>query len=606
MQSGFLKRATYTLPATAGVETNGNHWFVIAYAPEMNLDFSDIRFYDSDDLTLVKHDRFSYTSGVTATFCVKVPSKLAAGQPIYVYYGAPALTDVSDPDNVYLLWDNFVGADGSALNASKWTLSSTNIKIYSNRVRFPLDANYGLWSNTAWDGNSILVGMIARVFDEKSTKEPARTLGFASSTYNGFSSYYRYPSISEGSFRKTGGANTGEIGSIYNSWHDIEIRRLSLTRDKFYFDGVEVGDITGSSQGLCNVFFRANTSSSPTLKYLWVEYVYVFKLPSDGTEVPDLAVPDLVEEILTEPEISVFKSGSELESGDYIDFGSRYADSDTDISLDINNNGGSQLEITTPVLISGDNLDQFSVNQQPSSPVAPLGSTITIIRFNPNSFGAKVAAVNIINSDPDKTPFLLYLMGYCIRPEFKKFTNRTGRIRIYDGSPTPYYLEMKFDVGNFTGPIGYNDTEELLQLHRGRLDGVQHYIEGDHRRVFDPLEIVFGLIFEKNFAFNILDLLINNSVEGVNLVSTKATSLRKDLSTIEFSSSSYKTFDVAILWTTNNLQGESLGYLYREVGFFDPSNQKISESEDEIKFDLSGKWYGSVQRITSFPVGVSL
>ena len=55
MQAGFLKRATYTLPATSGVETNGNHWFVVTYEAEMNLDFSDIRFYDADDLTLIKH-----------------------------------------------------------------------------------------------------------------------------------------------------------------------------------------------------------------------------------------------------------------------------------------------------------------------------------------------------------------------------------------------------------------------------------------------------------------------------------------------------------------------------------------------------------------------
>jgi len=592
MQSGFLKRAKYTLPVTAGVETDLNFRFVVAYAPEMNLDFSDIRFYDSDDVTLIKHDRFSYTSGVSATFWVKVPSKLAAGQPIYMYYGAPALTDISDPDNVYQAWDDFSGT------LAKWTNPQpATFYISSGILRGQGKGIATTLKLTGWANNFIGFGFFARVKHDYPSGAIYRVGSFLTNTEV---EHFRIGSGTTCNW--SDGHATAHFGD--NVWGNIEIRVYSASLARHYKNGVL--DYTDTSAPTNADSFGFYTNGVADAGGLGCDYIYIFKLPSDGTEVPDLAVPDLVEEILTEPEISVFKSGSELESGDYIDFGSRYADSDTDISLDINNNGGSQLEITTPVLISGDNLDQFSVNQQPSSPVAPLGSTITIIRFNPNSFGAKVAAVNIINSDPDKTPFLLYLMGYCIRPEFKKFTNRTGRIRIYDGSPTPYYLEMKFDVGNFTGPVGYNDTEELLQLHRGRLDGVQHYIEGDHRRVFDPLDISFGLILEKNFSFDILDLLINGSVGGISFLSTKATSTRKNLSTIEFYSSTYKTFDVAVLWTTANLQGENLGYLYKEVGFFDPSNQKISESEDEIKFDLSGKWYGSVQRITSFPVGVSL
>ena len=64
-----------------------------------------------------------------------------------------------------------------------------------------------------------------------------------------------------------------------------------------------------------------------------------------------------------------------------------------------------------------------------------------------------------------------------------KFTNRKGKLRLYDGTGTPFYLELDFDVGDFSGPLGIPKTEEILVLNRGQSDADAHYIEGSDEKI---------------------------------------------------------------------------------------------------------------------------
>lgn len=63
-------------------------------------------------------------SGSTALAYVrlKVPDDLSAGSAqVLIYYGDAGAPDVSDPENVYILWDQF---DGPSVDATKWNGSS--------------------------------------------------------------------------------------------------------------------------------------------------------------------------------------------------------------------------------------------------------------------------------------------------------------------------------------------------------------------------------------------------------------------------------------------------------------------------------------------------
>ena len=72
-----------------------------------------------------------------------------------------------------------------------------------------------------------------------------------------------------------------------------------------------------------------------------------------------------------------------------------------------------------------------------------------------------------------------------------KFTNKKGKIRLYDGAGTPYYLEIDFDAGDFSGPMGAPKLEEILVLNRGNTDSDMHYINGPDDPLMEPVQISF-------------------------------------------------------------------------------------------------------------------
>jgi hypothetical protein len=78
---------------------------VVTYDSDMQPDFDDIRFVDSDDLTLLYHWRESYTASTAATFWVKVPSVPSGTKAIYMYYGHPTVGSASDGVNTFEFFD---------------------------------------------------------------------------------------------------------------------------------------------------------------------------------------------------------------------------------------------------------------------------------------------------------------------------------------------------------------------------------------------------------------------------------------------------------------------------------------------------------------------
>ena len=179
-----------------------------------------------------------------------------------------------------------------------------------------------------------------------------------------------------------------------------------------------------------------------------------------------------------------------------------------------------------------------------------------------------------------------------------KFTNKKGKLRLYDGTATPYYLELDFDVGDFSGPLGVPKTEEILILNRGNSDADAHYIQGSDARIMEPFPITFSaFVVEKTqclYLFDWIEALADGggspAVNAHTIVTTKGTTQRDGANaTPAFADASKMTSNVEYM-----LDGTAdIVWKYNEV-YFELSDQPLGEGEDAVNVSLTGMCYGTV------------
>lgn len=126
---------------------------------------------------------------------------------------------------------------------------------------------------------------------------------------------------------------------------------------------------------------------------------------NDGTPTCDIGAVEF------KTEINLKQGATAIPVGGSYDFGNHAAGTETDIVFTIENSEKSELALSgTPIIkITGTDFDQFSVEIQPVSPVAPDATTPFKIRFSPTSAGAKTASIAIANNDNDENPYNLNL-----------------------------------------------------------------------------------------------------------------------------------------------------------------------------------------------------
>ena len=114
-----------------------------------------------------------------------------------------------------------------------------------------------------------------------------------------------------------------------------------------------------------------------------------------------------------DPEINIQYNSINIPDGNTYNFGSKTLNSNTDQIFTLGNIGAGDLTLSgTPIIvITGDNADQFSVQAQPTTPIAGFSNTTFTLRFTPTSLGAKVAAIAIVNNDADENPYNITLNG---------------------------------------------------------------------------------------------------------------------------------------------------------------------------------------------------
>jgi len=102
------------------------------------------------------------------------------------------------------------------------------------------------------------------------------------------------------------------------------------------------------------------------------------------------------------------------------------------------NVGSSSLDLTgaSPyITFSGAGASAFSLQINPSSPIAAGDSTSFTVRFNPSSVGLKVAIVSVANSDTDENPYTFAIQG--TGTSFPEIDVKAGAVVISDGDTSP-------------------------------------------------------------------------------------------------------------------------------------------------------------------------
>jgi hypothetical protein len=125
--TSWSRRAPVTISNPGSGLTDYQVRVDVTYDADMQPDFDDIRFVDSDDSSELSHWRESYTASTSAIFWVKVPSIPSSDKTIYMYYGNDAASSASEGDATFEFFDDFSG------DLSKWNVHiDTDVAITSS------------------------------------------------------------------------------------------------------------------------------------------------------------------------------------------------------------------------------------------------------------------------------------------------------------------------------------------------------------------------------------------------------------------------------------------------------------------------------------------
>ncbi len=99
-------------------------------------------------------------------------------------------------------------------------------------------------------------------------------------------------------------------------------------------------------------------------------------------------------------------------TADGTDFGTVPVTSYTSVhTFVIHNLGTDNLNLAVPISINGSHSSDFTVTQQPTTPIEPNKSTTFQITFDPNAAGLRSAAVSIVNNDSNENPYDFAIQG---------------------------------------------------------------------------------------------------------------------------------------------------------------------------------------------------
>lgn len=198
------------------------------------------------------------------------------------------------------------------------------------------------------------------------------------------------------------------------------------------------------------------------------------------------------------------------------------------------------------------------------------------------------------------------------------FTGRDGRLRLYDGTATPYFLEIAFVNADFRAPMNRPRPEEIVVLDRGRITSAAHYILGAGDPILQPVQLSFSFRLhntEPNYrrfrqALNV-DMPSAWTVGAFTWVTTKGTTTVisdnpegvTNVTTNPFVDPRKRCVNVEVLWADPGGSAD-VGSKFGEV-YFPPNEQNLAEGADDVMIQATGYIYGGITEITAFTAGTS-
>ena len=195
-------------------------------------------------------------------------------------------------------------------------------------------------------------------------------------------------------------------------------------------------------------------------------------------------------------------------------------------------------------------------------------------------------------------------------------TLRKGKIRLYDGAGTPYYLEIDHDQGDFNAPLGRPKPEEKLNLDRGLASADMVYTGGDDYKVYEPLSLSFtvkvGDATQLGYILDWMEEMNNgdsasppqstNTINSNTLTSTKQDTQNDGANNNPaFADGSKMCCNVEYKLDLST----DIVWHFNEV-YFPIDQLTLAESEDAVTVACAGLIYGTITRDSSFTSGTSL
>ena len=232
-------------------------------AGKMRTDCGDVRVFDTDETTLLNYWIESGCNTALTRIWVKVPVVPSGFKQIYINYGYPAYTSLSNPQNVFILYED-------AEVASSWTETT----LWERKTCY---ANAGSYSWGYSNAGCADYDTGARNFGD--IISPSFTLPFGTSLFYYDKSHTEYSGFvtNPSSDRETisistdGGDNWSQI-SLYSGQWNWTSRSISLAsysgsnvKIRFSFDTVDRSNNNTPGWYADTIFIRKTPATTPSI-----------------------------------------------------------------------------------------------------------------------------------------------------------------------------------------------------------------------------------------------------------------------------------------------------------------------------------------------------
>ena len=247
--SSWTKRVPITITEASGSTlTNYAVRLSVTYDADMQADFDDIRFIDSDGTTLMDHWLETKIDSTSSVFWVEIPTLTAStAQTIYMYYGNVDATSVSSGANTFTMFDDFESyVDDSAINGQGgWVTQRVGGSGYAKIAT--LNGRKYLRSKTTSSGTTVY-----RALTTDNTGYAIRTSVYASNYTEAF-----IIDLLDGTYQSAGNITNG-YGALFGGWTNTQ-GSLRSTSSGSVSDSTFVHSFTNSTAYALDFIWNGST-----------------------------------------------------------------------------------------------------------------------------------------------------------------------------------------------------------------------------------------------------------------------------------------------------------------------------------------------------------